>query len=572
MLCSPHHTLPLDEINRNIACYSNYNIHGTSAELNETFKDYNLDVPIYRYFEEQARNKPFHPAVLFEGAKMSYQNLNNSANSLAAFLCAQGVHSNDVIAVIMDRSFEMVISLLGILKCGGAYLPVDPSLPIERIHYMLENAGVNIVLTHKNFYLLLDQISINIIKYDILKQEIENNFPAENLVPTPDKKNLAYVIYTSGSTGKPKACMLPHQALSNRLLWMQDRYPITADDRVLQKTPFSFDVSVWEFFWPLMAGATLVMAKPKGHKSPKYIIGIINRFNVTVCHFVPSMFNIFLSEPCSISCKSLRFVFTSGESLKYCLIQHFLNHFDCRLINLYGPTEAAIDVTYWECEKRKDEKVFIGKPIANTSILILDEQLRTVPRGEIGEIYIGGIGLAFGYLNNPKLTEQRFIPNPTTQVQSPILYKTGDLGKLNTDGNIEYHGRLDYQVKLRGLRIELGEIESLLMEMAGIKEAVVVVQELTNSNPRLVAYINAAPGIVSNEIKNYLARKLPEYSIPQFIVFMKALPISAHGKLDRNALPWPVGNNTSGYEPLSTSILEHNMHFEQGEYSAISVG
>jgi amino acid adenylation domain-containing protein len=544
MLCSPHHTLALDETNRNIAGYSNHTLNGGSAGFNDTFKDFKLDIAIYRYFEDHAKNKPFHPAVLFEGSKMSYENLNNSANSLAAFLVARGVHANDVVAVIMDRSFEMVISLLGILKCGGAYLPIDPSLPAERIHYMLENAGVKIALTHKDFYLLADQININIVKYDIMREGIENDFPVENLAATPGKENLAYVIYTSGSTGKPKACMLPHQALSNRLLWMQDRYPLTADDRVLQKTPFSFDVSVWEFFWPLMAGATLVMAKPKGHKSPKYIIEIINRFDITICHFVPSMFNIFLSEPCSISCKSLRFVFTSGEALKYCLVQHFLNHFDCRLINLYGPTEAAIDVTYWECEKRKDERVFIGKPIANTSILILDEKLQAVARGETGEIYIGGIGLALGYLNNPDLTAQRFIPNPIRQVQFPILYKTGDLGKLNADGNIEYLGRLDYQVKLRGLRIELGEIESLLMEMAGIREAVVVLQELTKNSPRLVAYLIAEPGITSTEIKHYLGRKLPEYSIPQFIVFMKHLPISAHGKLDRNALPWPAGNNT----------------------------
>ena len=558
MVCSTTHTLPCDEPGYATAeCI----VHSPVTNLNDfnkTGRDYNLEIPVYRYFEEQAEKKPLQPAVLLEGREMSYSDLNRSANALAHYLFEQGVHSNDVVAVVMDRSFDMVISLTGILKCGGAYLPVDPSLPVERIEYMLGNAGVKTVLVHKEFYLLLPESDLRCIRYDQENDLIGSGFSSDNFSHTPAKEDLAYVMYTSGSTGKPKACMLPHQALCNRLLWMQELYPLKDEDRVLQKTPFSFDVSVWEFFWPLMTGASIVMAKPKGHKSPKYIAETIIEYKVTVCHFVPAMFNVFLREPRAVLCKSLRYVFASGEPLPYGLVHIFLDHFNCRLINLYGPTEATIDVTYWECEKSRDKKVFIGKPISNTCICILGPDLQPVEVGQKGEIYIGGVGVAYGYMNNTQLTAQRFVPNPFHHMRFPVLYKTGDGGRYSSNGNIEYLGRLDYQVKLRGLRIELGEIESVLMEIPPIKEAIVALQDVNSNSPRLVAYITADSEITTLEIKRYLSRKLPEYSVPQFYVYLEAFPVSAHGKLDRNALPWPVSTPTSYGLPFSGYLSARN--------------
>ena len=355
-------------------------------------------------------------------------------------------------------------------------------------------------------------------------------------------KNLAYAIYTSGSTGKPKGVPNVHEGIVNRLLWMQGMYQLTVHDRVLQKTPFSFDVSVWEFFWPLMAGAALVVARPDGHRDPSYLVNLIAAQGITTLHFVPSMLNIFLEAPDLQRCRTLRQVFASGEALTFELQQRFFDKVNAELHNLYGPTEAAVDVTYWRCRPNGERTIVpIGRPIANTQIYILDSNLQPVPIGVGGELHIGGIGLARGYLNRPELTAEKFIPDPFAKIPGARLYKTGDLARFLPDGNIEYLGRIDNQVKLRGLRIELGEIEAVLEQNSEVRQAVVVVREDAAGDKRLVAYLLAgtAQRLRIDRLRQELAEKLPEYMVPYRFVVLEAFPMTTSGKVDRKALPAP---------------------------------
>ncbi|MGA2858804.1 MAG: amino acid adenylation domain-containing protein, partial [Candidatus Sulfotelmatobacter sp.] len=364
---------------------------------------------------------------------------------------------------------------------------------------------------------------------------------------------MAYAIYTSGSTGKPKGVPNVHEGIVNRLLWMQDMYKLTAKDRVLQKTPFSFDVSVWEFFWPMLTGATLVVARPGGHRDPAYLVNLIAEQGITTLHFVPSMLSIFLEASGLERCRSIRQVFASGEALPYELQQRFFEHLGwSELHNLYGPTEAAVDVTYWACSpKSKLSTVPIGRPIANTQIYILDSKLQPVPIGVAGELHIGGIGLARGYLNRPELTAEKFIADPFAQEPGARLYKTGDLSRFLPDGSIEYLGRIDHQVKIRGFRIELGEIESVLRQHPAIKEAVVVAREDTPGDKRVAAYFvpdnGAAPATA--ELRAFMREKLPEYMLPSVFVTLKTMPLSGNGKVDRKVLPKP---DPADYAPTGT--------------------
>ncbi|MBA3924058.1 MAG: amino acid adenylation domain-containing protein, partial [Nostocaceae cyanobacterium] len=348
--------------------------------------------------------------------------------------------------------------------------------------------------------------------------------------------NLAYVVYTSGSTGKPKGAMNTHRGIANRLFWMQDAYQLTASDRVLQKTPFSFDVSVWEFFWTLLNGACLVVAKPGGHQDSAYLVRLIAEQKITTLHFVPSMLQVFLNEQKLEQC-SLRQVICSGEALPFELKERFFSRLQAQLHNLYGPTEAAIDVTYWQCEVESHlSTVPIGRPIANIQLYILDQYLQPVPIGVSGELHIGGVGLARGYLKRPELTQQKFIPNPFKK-EDARLYKTGDLVRYLKDGNIEYLGRLDDQVKIRGFRIELGEVEAMLSKHPQVKETVVLANEDQPGNKRLVAYI--VPHLkppTTNELRVFLLENLPDYMVPSAFVVLESLPLTPNGKVDRKAL------------------------------------
>ncbi|MCV3214044.1 amino acid adenylation domain-containing protein, partial [Plectonema radiosum NIES-515] len=369
-----------------------------------------------------------------------------------------GVKPEVLVGICVERSVEMVVGLLGILKAGGAYVPLDPNYPTQRLSYMLDDSGVQVLLTQQKLLSSLPSHTARVVCLDTDCLVIEEH-SQENLNAGVGEDNLAYVIYTSGSTGLPKGVMNTHQGIHNRLLWMQQSYQLSSSDRVLQKTPFSFDVSVWEFFWPLLTGARIVIALPEGHKDNTYLVNLIFTQQITTIHFVPSMLQVFLLEANFENCSCLKRVFCSGEALQFELTQRFFTKLECELHNLYGPTEAAIDVSFWPCLPQGNLQIVpIGRPISNTQIYILDQDIKPVPIGVPGELYIGGAGVARGYLNRPELTTEKFIPNPFSDGKSERLYKTGDLGRYLSDGNIEFLGRIDNQVKIRGFRIELGEI------------------------------------------------------------------------------------------------------------------
>ncbi|XOF35365.1 MAG: amino acid adenylation domain-containing protein [Candidatus Electrothrix sp. YB6] len=518
------------------------------VDWNSTQVDYPWHKPIHQQVEEQADKTPDAVAAVFEAQELTYRELNSRANQLAHYLRKQGIQPESLVGICIERSFEMIVGLLGILKAGGAYVPLDPGYPQERLEYMIENSEVSVLLTQNRLQADLPEYQGKILCLDtdwetIAAENQEKN--QENPVSGITPENLIYVIYTSGSTGKPKGTMNTHKGLINRILWMQDEYRLTPEDRVLQKTPFSFDVSGWEFWWPLIIGSRLVIAKPEGHKDPAYLVELINGQQITVLHFVPSMLQIFLENPAVESCSSLKQVFCSGEALPVSLQERFFTRLQpeqAELHNLYGPTEAAIDVTYWPCQPgTASSTVPIGRPVANTQTYVLDDQMQPVPIGAAGELYLGGVQLARGYLHRPELTAGCFVENPfADDFQSPRLYKTGDLACWRHDGNLEYLGRIDHQIKLRGFRIELGEIEAVLSQHETVGEAVVVLHE-RGDNKFLAAYITEA-GSAHAEIsalRAWLGQSLPEYMIPASFTILDSIPLTPNGKADRKALPEP---------------------------------
>ncbi|MGZ6505393.1 MAG: non-ribosomal peptide synthetase, partial [Tumebacillaceae bacterium] len=386
--------------------------HQLVGEWNDTMVEYPQDVCLHQLFEQQVARTPDAVAVVFEEQELTYRELNEQANRLAHYLQKQQVGPEVLVGVCMERSLEMVISLYGILKAGGAYVPIDPTYPSDRLSYLLEDSQIQVLLTQEKWVDTLPDVSVPLICFDRAEELLAGEC-TENLPCAATAEHAAYMIYTSGSTGKPKGVVNTHKGIVNRLLWMQDEYKLTSDDRVLQKTPFSFDVSVWEFFWPLLTGARLVVARPEGHRDSHYLVETIQRYEITTLHFVPSMLQLFLEETGVEQCRSIRQVMTSGEALPYELQKRFFACLDAELHNLYGPTEAAVDVTYWECESDSTLNfVPIGRPIANTTIFILDQHLQPVPIGVAGELHIGGVQVARGYHNRPELTAEKFIPNP----------------------------------------------------------------------------------------------------------------------------------------------------------------
>jgi amino acid adenylation domain-containing protein len=576
--------------------------HQLLVEWNDTQVDYPQDGCVHQLFEAQVERTPDAVAVIFENQQLTYRELNSRANQLAHYLQHFGVKPEVLVGICMERSVEMVVGLLGILKAGGAYVPLDPTYPKERLAFMLEDTHVPVLLTQAKFANELPQHDAKVLCLDAEWQALAHQ-SQDNPISGVALENLAYVIYTSGSTGKPKGAMNTHQGLCNRLLWMQDAYRLTAADRVLQKTPFSFDVSVWEFFWPLIAGARLVLAKPEGHRESAYLVELIAREQITTLHFVPSMLQVFLEEPSLDTCSSIKRVICSGEALSVDLQERFFARLDAELHNLYGPTEAAIDVTFWACQQGSKERVVpIGRPISNTQIYLLDRHLQPVPVGVPGELHIGGVGLARGYLNRPELTDEKFIPNPfsiqNSLQEGPIpfqfkiqnyrplekialdgqdahptkvifscgvgvppaqefdqrdfckrsydsnrLYKTGDLAHYLPDGTIEFLGRIDNQVKIRGFRIELGEIEAVLVQHPMVRDVVVLAREEGSGEKQLVGYVvpNGTGIPTTDELRSYLKEQLPEYMVPSIFVVLEALPLLPNGKVNRRALPAPEG-------------------------------
>uniref|UniRef100_UPI003F64B728 amino acid adenylation domain-containing protein n=1 Tax=Pseudomonas alabamensis TaxID=3064349 RepID=UPI003F64B728 len=520
---------------------------------NDTAVDYPLNVGVHQLIEAQVERTPSAPALVFGEQALDYAALNAQANQLAHRLIAQGVGPDVLVGIAIERSVEMVVGLLAILKAGGAYVPVDPDYPAERLSYMLEDSGIALLLSQSHLQLpVADSVQrLDLDTLDVSTQPTHN--PGIVLHP----ENLAYVIYTSGSTGKPKGAGNRHSALTNRLCWMQQAYALDAGDTVLQKTPFSFDVSVWEFFWPLMTGARLAVAAPGDHREPAKLVEAINRHQVSTLHFVPSMLQAFLLDEAVASCTSLTRIVCSGEALPVDAQQQvFAKLPNAGLYNLYGPTEAAIDVTHWTCRDEGRDAVPIGQPIANLQTYVLDSELQPVPVGVIGELYLAGAGLARGYHRRPALTAERFVTSPFGEGKR--LYRTGDLASQRADGVIEYRGRIDHQVKLRGLRIELGEIEARLMELQPVREAVVLAVD-----QQLVGYVVPADGVeqegLRDQLKTALQAHLPDYMIPAQWVWLEQMPLSPNGKLERKALPKPDASQQQRPYAAPTSELERQV-------------
>ncbi|MFL1391710.1 amino acid adenylation domain-containing protein [Pseudomonas tritici] len=499
---------------------------------NATTRDYPLQQCVHQLIEQQVARTPDAAALVFAEQRLSYAELNRRANRLAHRLIEAGVGPDVLVGLAVERSIEMVVGLLAVLKSGGAYVPLDPEYPRERLAYMLEDSGVKLLLTQAH---LLEQLPIpEGLDSLVLGATGFDGYSDANPGVALDGENLAYVIYTSGSTGQPKGAGNRHCALTNRLQWMQEAYGLDVSDSVLQKTPFSFDVSVWEFFWPLMTGSRLVVAAPGDHRDPAKLINLINREQVTTLHFVPSMLQAFLQDPMVATCHTLHRIVCSGEALPVDAQQQvFAKLPQAGLYNLYGPTEAAIDVTHWTCVDEGRDAVPIGRPIANLGCYILDSNFEPVPVGVLGELYLGGIGLARGYHRRPALTAERFVAHPF--IKGERLYRTGDLARYREDGVIEYAGRIDHQVKLRGLRIELGEIEARLLEHDWVRETAV----LAVDGKYLVGYLvlQNAGDDWRDVLSAHLAQHLPDYMVPAQWMLLEQMPLSPNGKLDRKALP-----------------------------------
>jgi amino acid adenylation domain-containing protein/FkbM family methyltransferase len=446
---------------------------------------------LHQLIEQQAERRPEAVAVVFEDQELTYRQLNERANQLSHYLQRLGVGPEVLVGICVERSLEMAVGLLAILKAGAAYVPLDPSYPAERLRFMVADAGVPVLLTQQRLLQFLPEQDAAVVCLDADWKIIAQSYPKTPVPISATSENLAYMIYTSGSTGQPKGAMTTHGAIVNRLLWMQQEYGLTESDRIMQKTPLSFDVSVWELFWPLINGARMVVARPEGHKDSSYLIKLIAEQHVTTLHFVPSMLQAFLEDRGVEQCQTLRRVICSGEALGVNLQERFFERLGgVELHNLYGPTEAAIDVTYWRCEPHDGRSsVPIGRPIANTQLYILDEQLELVPVGATGELYLGGTGLARGYHGRPELTAEKFIPAAMGVTSGGRLYRTGDLVRYGEGGEVEYLGRVDQQVKVRGHRIELGEIEAVLTRHPGIQEAAVTIHEHAPGDVRLRAYL-----------------------------------------------------------------------------------
>jgi amino acid adenylation domain-containing protein len=518
--------------------------HQLVVEWNDTRKIYSGDLCVHRVFEARVELTPHSTAVVYEDETLTYHELNSRARKLSYYLQKSGVGPDLLIAIYMERSLEMVVGIYGILKAGAAYVPLEAAYPKKRLAFILEDTRAPLLLTQQRLIKGLPHHgSKTLVCLDsnwstIDKESVDN--PVNYTMP----RDLAYVIYTSGSTGKPKGAMNSHRGICNRLTWMQDAYQLTTGDRVLQKTPFSFDVSVWEFFWPLFTGASLVVARPGGHLDSAYLVKLIADEKITTLHFVPSMLRVFLEEQGLEACGCLKRVICSGEALPFKLQERFFAHLPAELHNLYGPTEAAVDVTYWACKRENVRQIVpIGRPISNIQIYILDSYLQPVPIGITGELHIGGIGLARGYCNRPELTAEKFIPGLISDKPGARWYKTGDLARYLPDGNIEFLGRLDYQVKIRGFRIELEEIETLLRQHPAVRETIVVTREDAPNDKRLAAYLvpNQKPAPTTSELRSFLETKLPDYMVPATFVILDTLTLTPNGKVDRRALPVPDG-------------------------------
>ncbi len=519
------------------------------AEFNRTEAAFPDKVTLQECIEARVASCAGRTALLsdrdnvFGTPSFSYSQLNEKANQLAHCLRLQGVTPGQLVGLLVERSFAMMIGILGIIKAGGAYLPISPDNPQDRIDYILQNAGIKVLLV-QNKTASRTLFAGRKIDLDDLETYVG---PVDNPAILNHPDDLAYVIYTSGSTGKPKGVMIEHRSVLNRLHWMQHAYPIGERDVLLQKTPYYFDVSVWELFWWILQGSQLCILAPGAEGNPPALVRAIQKHHVTVLHFVPSMLSVFLEylegkETIAGELSTVRQVFASGEALTPSHVRKFNSVWGsktgARLTNLYGPTEATVDVTYFDCPSHNDfDKIPIGHPIHNTRLYVLEDGRQTAI-GEPGELCIAGVGVARGYLNNPALTAERFIDNPVAPGER--IYRTGDIARWLADGNIEYLGREDAQVKIRGLRIELGEIESTIREYPGVTDCVTIVKKYSETVLLIVAYLVCKPEVEFDGLKRHLKERLPRYMIPNHFERIERLPLTESGKADRKRLPEPT--------------------------------
>ncbi|MEM0941335.1 MAG: amino acid adenylation domain-containing protein [Bacteroidota bacterium] len=533
--------------------------HRLLYDFNDTEADYPKDKTLVEFFEEQVQSNPEAIAFQYEHVALTYDELNKLSNQVAYYLQEEYIIGRgDFVCLLMDRSEKMMIALLGILKSGAAYVPISIDYPEARIKYILEDTKAKCVIHDDDLGLSLafgDATSITLASWETI-----STYPNDNPVSKPLSSDLAYVIYTSGSTGVPKGVMIPHQGVVNRLDWMWKQYSFTSEDVILQKTPYVFDVSVWELFMPVMNGARLVMCNQEVVFNAKELIGCIANCGVTTLHFIPGMLQTFLNcldDKFLPELNTIKRVICSGEALPSSLVKRYYEKLDAELHNLYGPTEASIDVSHYHIQV-VDQVIPIGCPIANTQIYIVAANMQLVPVGVFGELCIAGAGLARGYLNRPELTAEKFVKNPFGEGR---LYKTGDLARWLSDGNIEFLGRMDHQVKIRGYRIELGEIEAALNSHETIENAVVTAKEHAGSK-QLVAYCvpkKEDKELEVQKLKSFLSKSLPEYMVPAFFIFIVEIPLTFNGKTDRKALlerKLEI-SDTSEYVPPRTETEQH---------------
>ena len=487
-------------------------------------------------------------AVQGEDAALSYLELDAVTHRIASGLRDHGVGPGSIVGVLLPRSVEQVAVFIGVMRAGAAYLPVDPEHPEARTRQLLELAEPDAVITRPGRSGLVPD-GVSVLDPAALTAETGGS----PIGPPPGPESPAYVIFTSGSTGTPKGVVVEHDAIVNRLLWMREAFDFGPDDRILQKTPATFDVSVWELFLPFLSGATLVVAPPGAHRDPGRLARLVADQRITAMHFVPSMLGPFLDDPSTEGLQVPR-VFVSGEALPAALRDRFHARLKGGLHNLYGPTEAAVDVTHWPAGPDDDsDPVPIGRPVWNTRIYVLDARSRPCPPGVMGELWIAGRQLARGYLGRPDLTRERFVEDPWGD-EGDRMYRTGDLAAWSREGALIFGGRTDHQVKLRGQRIELGEVESVLRGLREVGDACVIVREDQPGAERLTAYVTAGAEVPSEEgLRRQLAQRLPEVMVPADVVVLRSLPVTANGKLDRGRLPRPEGRAV-GEVPLSGAL------------------
>jgi amino acid adenylation domain-containing protein len=536
---------------------------------NNTNVNINTNTCLHKRFEEQAKTTPDEIAIRFKEKSLSYSQLNKHANRLSNFLIERGVQVEDIVAIAMDRSLELIVSILAIHKAGAAYLPIDASYPEERIEAIFEDGQPKLILTTSENATKLSQQNKVILIDNILAEPLSEN--DENPNVEIGSENLAYLLFTSGSTGRPKGVMIEHHSVINKLIWMQQQHPIGKNESLLLKTPITFDVSVWELFWWFFNGSSLTILPPDGEKDPREIIETTANKGVSTLIFVPSMFAPFVeyvkSKELVSKLSNLKYIILIGEALSPQLVMDFnelrTKYFSPRLVNTYGPTEATVAVSFYNCpEINPVDRVFIGKPISNTKLLVIDKNQHICPIGVAGELVISGENLARGYKNSPELNTSRFIEIKDLEGQNIKVYKTGDVAKWDENGELDFIGRIDNQVKIRGYRIELGDIETKLLAYESVETAVVIVNTIREGNKQLVAYVvlkNNSPND-SSDIKKFLKQNLPEYMVPAHIVVLDKMPLNSSEKIDRKALPKP---NINGSNIIASPVSDTEKKLSQ---------